>query len=551
MRSRVLRVVIALIAAATGLPAATTFTAAASAAEPAAVFRPVATCEELARTFTIPGAVTHVDKAQVRTVTGQPRHCLVEGYVEPAVRFTLKLPMDTYGGRYLQYGCGGLCGAIEEPGFPACGGPPSRDMAVAATDDGHTGEGGFYDAIVDGRALAGNRAARADYFYRAPHVVSVAAKQIIKTFYGSTPKHSYFNGCSTGGREGLLLAQRYPADFDGIVAGAPAAYMGPLLGVYFTWLSTVNNDRNGSPIITAAKLPALHRAVLRACDRRDGLTDDQIDDPHACRFDPVAIQCKPGTDQPNCLTPAQVTVTRKLYDGPRDPHGRRLYPGWQNRGSELAWDGSIIPNQYGSLAKLPDNYLKYVGYPIGKPHSSIADFQFTARQFHRLTPEGAKGNAMSLDLSEFRRRGGKLLLWHGWDDQSIPAVGTLDYYQRLTQRNGGLHQTQTWARTFMVPTMYHCTLGGYRMTTFDPFPQLTSWVEHGTAPDRIIATGTDANNHPRTRPVFPYPQQAKYDGSGDINDAGNFTPTNPSEAPNDTIPWIGSYLHTLPGPTAP
>jgi hypothetical protein len=527
-----------------------------AAAEPGSAVRPVRSCEELVSDFDIPGAATHVTTAMLGGggSTGEPEHCDVHGYVEPAVGFQLRLPTSTYAGRYLQYGCMGLCGVIPPTPFPACGGPRGGDFAVAATDDGHVGQGGFL-AITDGTWAANNQAARNDYFYRAPHVVSLAAKRIIATYYGSPPKRSYFNGCSTGGREGLLLAQRYPDDFDGIIAGDPANFMGPLMGVYFTWLAKTNNDANGAPIITGAKLPALHDAVVAACDGLDGLVDGQIDDPRACGFDPVTIQCPPGTDLPSCLTPAQVASARRLYAGPTDADGRRLYPGGEPFGSELAWEGSIIPEPQfgGSITPLPDNYLRYVGYPIGTPHSSVAEFQFTVAEFDRLTPEGVKGNALSLDLTRFRRSGGKLIIWHGWADQSIPPAGTLDYYQRLWQHSGGLRETQRWARVFMVPTVYHCAAfaGGYRLNQLDPFPQLVAWVERGRAPDRIIANQRDAQgNVVRSRPVFPYPLRAAYDGTGSIDDASNFVPDPPSVPPHDTIDWVGTDLYTKPGPVA-
>jgi feruloyl esterase len=515
---------------------------------------PVRQCAELRQVFEIPDARTHVEKAEpVAATSTTPAYCGVEGFVEPAVRFKLRLPLETYAGRYLQYGCDGLCGVIQDPAIRGCA-PQGGDLAVASTDDGHVGRGGFPFNITDGTWAANNQAARNDYFYRGPHVVSVAAKRIISTFYGAPPHRSYFSGCSTGGREGLLLAQRYPHDFDGIVAGSPVNVMGPLVGMYHAWLATMNVRPDGTPVLTTDKLPALHNAVLAACDRLDGLTDGQIDDPRACHYDPAALQCPAGSDNTNCLTPAQVSIVRQLYRGLTDSHGVRLYPGWESRGSELAWYGAIIPDPvYGSfLAPLPDNYLKYVGYPIGRPQSSIADIRFTVPELRRLTPEGVKGNAMSLDLSAFRRAGGKLIIWHGWDDQTVPAVGTVDYYDRLTRANGGRVATQQWARLFMVPTKYHCGLGGYKLTDLDPVPALIEWVERGDAPDRIIATAVDPNSHQvvRSRPVFPYPLRVAYDGSGSIDDATNFVPAAPLRASQDTIPWAGTDLYYRPGPIA-
>lgn len=543
----------ALMVAGTGLGLAPAGAAATEATgSTGSTIRPVRGCAELVGDYALPGAPTHVTSAEVRENPGEPRDCLVVGHVEPAVEFQLKLPLDTYSGRYLQLGCHGLCGAYLGIPFPepVCA-PHGGDVAVAATNDGHVGRDpnnpvpNPFVQITDGTWAANDQAAREDYFYRAPHVVSLAAKRVIATFYGAPPRKSYFDGCSTGGREGLLLAQRYPRDFDGIIAGEPANYMAPLLGVYFTWLSRTLVDDAGQAIFNAAKLETLHDAVVGACDGLDGLADGQIEDPRACRFDPGAIECASGVDEPTCLTPVQATTARTLYAGPTDPQGRRLYPGWQSRGSEPAWDGLL------HLGPLPDNYLRHVGYPIGTPHSSVADFRFTVAELNRLTVEGAKGNAMSLDLGAFRRAGGKLILWHGWDDQSIPAVGTVDYYARLAERNGGLRETQKWARAFLVPTMYHCFTGGYRLTEFSPFAELVSWVERGHAPDRVVATGTDADGNVRTRPVFPYPLRAKYDGTGSINDAANFVPAPPIVPPTgDVIDWAGSYLHRVPGPVA-
>jgi hypothetical protein len=524
--------------------------------------RPVRSCTELAGDYGFPGAATHVAKAEVVAADpakGVPEYCDVAGVVAPAVKFELKLPTQTYGGRYVQFGCDGLCGLFRSPAFPAgCGGQPGKDFAVAATDDGHEGKlpPGIppqfdFLKIMDGTWAADNQAARDDYFFRAPHVVSVAAKGIIGTFYGQRPRVSYFNGCSTGGREGLLLAQRYPRDFDGIVAGAPTNFMGPLTGIYFAWLAKTNSNPDGSGILTFTKLPALHNAVLAACDGLDGLVDGQVDDPTKCHFDPVGIQCADGVDQDGCLTPAQVGVARKLYDGPKDAQGRRLYPGWEAYGSELAWEGSSVPFHEGggTIAPLPDNYLRYVGYPIGRPASSLAEIQFTVAELNRLTPEGRKGNALSLDLREFRRAGGKLIMWHGGYDQSIPAVGTIDYYERLAQRNGGLRKTQEFARLFVVPTKYHCDLGGELLNTFNPLPNLVSWVEHERAPEQIVATGTNPQGGPRSRPVFAYPLQARYDGSGSVDDATNFVPVRPAGGSN-IIDWAGSYLYDVPGPVA-
>ncbi|WP_158844182.1 tannase/feruloyl esterase family alpha/beta hydrolase [Saccharothrix deserti] len=516
-------------------------------AEEGTTIRPVAECSELVGEFDLPGTRAHVTQAEPVPERNEPAHCAVLGYVEPEVRFQLKLPTTDYTGRYLQYGCGGLCGELVPPAFPDCG-PEIGGLAVAATDGGHVGQGPMRSS--DGRWAAANQAARDDFAFRAPHVVSMAAKRVIEDFYGEPPAFSYFAGCSNGGREGLLLAQRYPHDFDGIIAGSPANYQSPVM-IYQAWLSRTNTDPNGRPVLTADQLPALHDAVMRHCDRIDGLVDGQIDDPRRCDYDPAPLLCPAGADQPTCLTPAQVDVVRRLYAGPTDAHGVRLYPAGQERGSELAWLGWLVPDESGNptlSARLADNFLKQIGYPIGTPHSSLADIGFTVQEFIRLNAEGVRGSAMSLDLGEFRRAGGRLILWHGWGDQGIPPRGLLDYYERLAR---GDDDIRSWARVFMVPGMYHCG-GGDKLTGVDPIRELLAWVEQGTAPDRILATGRDASGEVvRTRPVFPYPLTARYDGTGSIDDAANFEPAPPSGPTGDAVDWVGLYLHRKPGPVAP
>ena len=514
--------------------------------------RPVRQCTDLVGDIRVPGAVTHVTAGTVKPAAAdEPEYCDVQGYVEPAVRFRLKLPTGTYAGRYLQYGCPGFCGEIGSAAFPRCGARPSQDVAVAATDDGHVGSTTY--RWVDGRWAATDQAARDDWSFRAPHVVSVAAKRLIARYYGSPPRTSYFTGCSNGGREAMLLAQRYPDDFDGLIAEGPAHAIGALLGVYQTWLTRVNTGPDGAPIIPVRKLSTLHDAAMAACDGRDGLVDGQLDDPRMCAFDPASIACPTGVDEAGCMTQAQIEAARRLYAGPTDTAGRRLYPGGQPVGSELAWDGWVVPAaRYGGAfaEMLGDNYLRYAGYPIGTPHSSVADFTFSTEEFDRLTTESVNGDAMSIDLSAFRRSGGKLIIWHGWSDQVIPPVGTLDYYQRLWQRDGGLSQTRKYARVFMVPGMYHCA-GGDRLNEFDPFPALVRWVENSEAPQAIVARHRDDQGAiQRTRPVFAYPLQAKYDGTGSIDDARNFRALAPTQTPDDVISWAGNGLYTGTGPVA-
>jgi feruloyl esterase len=487
----------------------------------------------------IAGAPTRVSSAAVVAATASaPELCDVKGYVAPQVQFELKLPTKTWQGRYLQNGCGGFCGAVGATTFPSCDLQPGGDFAVSATNDGHSASG------VDALWAATDEQLRIDLGSRAVHVVAVASKAIIAAFYGVRPHHSYFSGCSDGGREGLQEAQRFPEDFDGIIAGAPANIWGPLNGEFQPWLGAINADSAGNPILTVDKLPALHAAALAACDGKDGLVDGQIDDPRACAFDPASIQCAGQTDQPTCLTAAQVTVARQAYSGPVDASGRHLYPGGEPIGSELAWAGWFVTpaGVPGVGLLIGDNYLKYSAFPIGQATSSVQDWKFTVDGFNRLRTEGRVFNSTSADLSRFRARGGKLIMWHGWADQAIPPTGTVTYYDALQDRMGGLQDVQRFARLFMVPSVNHCG-GGFGPNQFDLVNPIVHWVEQGTAPARIVATQLGAGGAVvRTRPLFPYPAQARYTGSGSIDDAANFVSLLPSPLPRDDFNWVGNDL---------
>lgn len=491
------------------------------------VVRPAHSCAELVREYAVPDAKTQVTSAVVVPASAvAPEFCDVRGKIEPNIGFQLKLPTQTYRGRYVQYGCGGFCGFIGDSAIPKCG-PDFGDAAVAATDDGHQWPN--MDPF-DTEWAKNDQKARDDFFFRAPHALSKVSKHVIGEFYGKGPKKSYFTGCSNGGREALVLAQRYPHDFDGIIAAAPASYYTGLIG-YQAWLA-----RNAIP---DEAIDVLHTAVIKECDGLDGLVDRQIDEPRLCRFDPAKLAGQ--------LTAEQIARAKRLYEGPAE-NGVRLYPAGQPYGSEQGWKFWInpLPEFGGSIAgQLADNGLKHLVYPIGQPHSSLAQFEFTVREFRRLVPETVKANGLSLDLGEFRRSGGKLIIWHGAADQAIPAQGTIDYWQRLT---GG--RQQDWARLFVVPSISHCQ-GGDTLTNFDPFRELVSWVEGGKAPSKVIAEGRDADGAVvRTRPVFAYPLRARYDGSGSIDDAANFVAA-PGFPTKDRVRWAGEDLYHRPGPVAP
>ena len=310
---------------------------------------------------------------------------------------------------------------------------------------------------------------------------------------GRGPAHSYFDGVSDGGHEALDLAQRYPGDFDGILAGAPANNWAPLAGMFEPWLARVNLDAAGHQILTAEKLPALHTAVLAACANAHGV----ITDPRACTFDPASIQCPAGTDNPGCLTAAQVSVVRAFYRGPTDPQGRNLFDGGEPYGSELAWAGwAVMPaadqNAPGDTiaAQLGLNYLKYAAFWHNPPSSfSLRDVQFTDAAYRQLKPLGGIYNATDPGLRAFRAHGGRLILYQGWADQAIPPFATVDYYRAVVGQLGGYQAAQSFSRLYMIPGLYHCPCGqpvdGDPATTVGLMTALVNWVEHGQAPAAI------------------------------------------------------------------
>lgn len=319
------------------------------------VVPPKIACEALAsKDFaSLADAPTQIEGAKVvPAVEGTPEHCLVTGYIAPQIQFKLYLPTQTWAGRYLQIGCGGFCGYMTDPSTKVVqegqlGGCTPSDLgglAVAFGDSGHAGTNALWAQDAP--------QARIDWGYQSEHVLSIASKAIIAAFYGQAPRNAYFAGCSNGGRQALMLAQRFPDDFDGILAGAPVNAM-PAVMLALAWDARANTAADGGTILTPETLPLLHRAALAACDGRDGLNDGQIADPRACRFDPASMQCPDGNAGTDCLTPAQVEAARKIYAGPTDEQGRRLYPGGLAVGSELQWQTLLFgfPGGYPALAE--------------------------------------------------------------------------------------------------------------------------------------------------------------------------------------------------------
>lgn len=517
-------------------------------AEPLAVELPVLTprveCAALAGADVSAdvGAGTGITAATLTTAAPGYSVCDVKGVIAPQIQFEVQLPTQTYRQRYLQTGCGGLCGTLAINVSAAQGCVPVADgtFTTASNNQGHVGGGS-----ADGN-FGADPQARIDFAARADHLTAVAAKALIGEFYGQRPQQSYFDGCSQGGHEGLTEAQRFPTDFDGILAGAPASITTELNTFNQPWLARVNFDAAGRTILPATKLRPLHDAVMARCDGRDGLVDGQLDDPRACTFDPATLAC-PGGDSPTCLTPAQVTVVRKIYSGAVTTRGEHLYPGGQPYGSELAWANWFIPTDPGAPQsstiawRIGNGWVKYLAFERNPPVSfTLNDIAFDRPTFERVHQLAGFYDAIDPDLSAFHKAGGKLILWHGWADQAIPPTGTVAYYQAVQDRMGGLTATQRFARMFMFPGVQHCG-GGIAPNSFDLLTPLMNWVEDGAAPAKVVATQSDDGSVVRTRPVFPYPLVARYTGTGSIDDAANFTAAKPEHPTQDRFPWLGRF----------
>ena len=495
----------------------------------------------------IKGAPTRITSAAVVPATAtQPEYCDLRGYIQSQIKFQLKLPTTTWQGRYLQMGCGGFCGSISPTTFPACRTELGGDFAIAATNDGHDASG--TDALWAGQ----DEQQRIDFGYRAVHVLAIAAKAIQSAYYGQAPIRSYFVGCSDGGREGLIEAQRFPNDFDGIVAGAPANGMStdPM---FLAWGVKTNSDANGNPILTESKLAPLHAAVVKACDANDSVVGDGlIGDPRDCRFDPATIRCA-GADAADCLTAAQVNVVRTLYKGIFDSRGRRLDLRNAPKGSELNWLGWWVPRATATTGirstiawSFGQSAARWLSYPIGRGRPLEA-VQFTKRDFFEQVQSARYYEGMDPDLKAFRRRGGKLILYQGQADPLVPPVQILEYYNAMRDEMGGQRRTDQFARLFLINGMGHCG-GGLTPNTSDLTLQIVRWVEEGQAPDSITATQSDGPNGPRTRPVFSYPRVAKYVGPDPATDpTGPDKPENFVAAPSpfahdDNVVWLGDFL---------
>ncbi len=469
-------------------------------------------------------------------------YCDVLGYVTTLhpgpnqVNFEVTLPVQG-NGRFLFIGNGGFAGGL---GFPEVF-PDFEDLsaltqagfAIAFTDTGHQGN------FLDGSWALNDQAKQDDYLYRGVHVGAVAGKTIATRFYGRRPR-SYFAGCSDGGREGLVEAQRYPSDFDGIVAGDPA------LG---TWLAGFNWNQEhltatASNYLAADKLAVVDAEVMSTCDAADGVLDGLIQDPRQCRFDPASLLCSVGNSS-NCLTRGEVASLKAVYDGATRADGKIAYSGFSE--SESAADGSwgtwmtglVPPDAPGTgepwtdpgLAPwqflFQDQFLKF--FVFADPGYNSLTFNINSSDLagaHKVMNRGG-AEGTNPDLSAFENRGGKLIIYHGWSDPAVSPLETVRYYEAVIQQQGGINSTGQFARLFMVPGMQHCIGSGSGPNVFDPLMPLINWVERNVRPRQIVAEHFQDNDPStgvvtRTMPLCPYPKAAVFTG-GDVNHAANWS----------------------------
>jgi tannase/feruloyl esterase len=466
-----------------------------------------------AGSFTPPGSTN--------VMANLPPFCRVAVVAAPTaesqIKFEVWLPLEKWNGKFAGVGNGGWAGTISYGGLAE---QIRRGYASASTNTGHDAAPG-----VNAARFAFEYPERLiDFAYRAHHETASIGKSLVQAHYGKTAERSYFIGCSSGGYEGLMEAQRYPADYDGIVAGAPANNWTRLMAGDFDGVLAVLKDPASN--LPPSALGSLHRAALAACDHADGLADGVLEDPRQCKFDPAVVQCGPNQPSDTCLTPAQVEAARRVYRGLTERKtGAPLYPGLAP-GSEPFWPHRDPANPF----SIPIAHYKWLVF--ADPDWDWKTFDFAAEAGHQafLKAESRFApilNATNPDLREFRKRGGKLLQYHGWNDQLIAPQNSIDYYESVLSLLGGkdrktaLTDVQTFYRLFMAPGMAHCS-GGTGPNSFDMQAALEQWVERGVAPDRIVATRSINGVVDRSRPLCPYPMVAVYKGKGDTNDAANF-----------------------------
>ncbi len=463
-------------------------------------------------------------------VAGLPAFCRVSGVIRPTadsvIRFEVWLPSQGWNGRFLGVGNGGFAGSIN---YGQMGSSLKLGYATASTDTGH--QGGAEDA-----SWAYKHPEKiTDYGYRALHLTTLRSKEIVAAMYGKGAEKAYFDACSNGGREALMEAQRFPEDYDGILGGAPANNWTRMLSSGIDVAQAEMGDPAG--YVSSMKLPAINKATLAACDAGDGVKDGIVSDPARCRFDPGVLLCK-GEDGLGCLTGPQVRALTKLYTGGSTRDGKSLFPGYVPGGELPGWPSWVTGGGPGggSGGRYAENYFRYM--VLNDPAWSLLTADPGAMLEKAQAATGKDLDAVSYDLRPFAARGGKLMMYHGWNDAAISPWNTINYWKGVREAMGAAEEDAA-VRLYMVPGMEHCANG----TGPNSFGQLglqagdgpgsgaldvlRGWVEKGVAPGVVVAgkyvsSPGKATVEVMKRPLCPYPQRAVYDGTGDANGVGSF-----------------------------
>ena len=473
---------------------------------------PQKVCEELEV-----GKFNSKDIAEIRATVmpasaAAPAHCRVMGVLSPEIAFEVSLP-SKWNGRFYMIGNGGHAGeALNDAGRAAQRNTALQlGFAFAQTNTGH-------DARKEPGAtfVMSNPQKAIDYAYRAVHLTAITAKEMTKDYYGKPISYAYWNSCSNGGRQGLIEAQRFPEDFDGIVANAPWVDQ-----TGFTIGAMWNQKALSEAPVTPAKLALVADKVMAKCDAIDGLKDGLIDDPRKCNFDPRrdVPMCSGGTDGADCLTGTQAAAMAKVYSGPVSK-GKPFFPGYMP-GSEALWMNVMVsaqPDGKPADFNLAENTMRYLVHKPPKPDYDYKTFDFD-RDIHIVDDWSKLADAKNPDLSKFRKHGGKLLMTYGWADSILQPMMGVNYYEQAMSKNGP--DTPEFFRLFMIPGMAHCA-GGIGPDRHDPMTSMINWVEKAKAPASMTASRVVNNQVVRTRPLCPYPQVARYSGQGSIDDAANF-----------------------------
>ena len=524
-------------------------------------------CAQLAKTTSVAGQKIQIVVYQTASASASaPKYCAVTGHINTYIGFEILLPVSTWRQRYLQIGCGGLCGSISIAPPETTGYQPlaDGDFVLAAEDDGHSGNGTSWST---------NAQQLVDFAYLSYHDVALVSKGLAQKFYGTAPRYSYFDGCSQGGHEALTEAQRYPDDFNGILAGAPASIMTELNSVLHEYTFEANYTKPGyagSTILDQPEADIVLDAAIKACDPKVGI----ILDNQACErtFNLGSVLCS-ATRTTNCLTAAQVAVARKVLIGPVDAMNQLLYPGGYSLSSAFNWSNGtsvnlpLTPGGTVTPASFITAWLQYFAFEKDIGASGATDEPFTAAYFDKLEKLAPFWDATDPDLHAFDRAGGKLILWQGEADWSIPFITSDAYYQAVVKANDGLAATKQFARYYALPGVGHC--GGNGPDTYNGLGAVVSWAEKGVAPQKLIATqyapaATTGGGGPppasatdltdavpvlgapsataavRQLPLFPYPELPAYRGHGNVDDAASYVPR-VSRALQQPVCWLGKF----------